>query len=151
MSIVKDFETIMNYAHMWNWVPDWDVVKDIYGSYPQSYSVLTPFAYAYLEELIRSTTSEYGKELYDKDGNAIEYRKVGLPLIKLAITENSDSTEYVGLLEQAKQYFKSSTPFDVGDNRNSVNHGYMHPRFWSKESFEDLVHFISLISPYSKF
>ena len=46
MSVFDDFETILDYAHMWNWAPDWNVVKDIYLRIPESYSVLTPFAYS---------------------------------------------------------------------------------------------------------
>ena len=63
MSINDDFTEIMNYVHIWNWFPDWDVVQEVYKKIPESYSVLTPFAYTYLEELIRSTTSEYGLEI----------------------------------------------------------------------------------------
>lgn len=69
MNITNDFQEILYYAHYWNWAPDWLVVKNIYEKIPESYSVLTPFAYAYLEELIRSTTSEYGRELLDENGN----------------------------------------------------------------------------------
>lgn len=66
MNIDDDFKEIMLYAHYWNWLPDWNEVEKIYDTFPYSYSVLTPFAYSYLEELIRSTTSEYGRELLDK-------------------------------------------------------------------------------------
>ena len=69
MNIKNDFQEILDYAHYWNWAPDWLIVKEIYEKIPESYSVLTPFAYAYLEELIRSTTSEYGRELLDEKGN----------------------------------------------------------------------------------
>ena len=88
MNITNDFQEILGYAHYWNWAPDWLVVKEIYEKIPESYSVLTPFAYAYLEELIRSTTSEYGIELLDEKGNP-KRRKVGLSLIKLAKDINS--------------------------------------------------------------
>ena len=60
MTIEDAFDEIMQYAHYWNWVPDWQLVKEIYESYPYSYSVLTPFVYTYFEELIRTTTIEYG-------------------------------------------------------------------------------------------
>lgn len=151
MRIEKDFDKIISRAHMWNWAPDWGVVEEVYKSFPQSYSVLTPFAYSYLEELIRSTTSEYGKELIDENGNQKPYRKVGIKLIELAQDENPRKKRYVALLEQAKDYFAKSTPYDKGDNRNSVNHGYMHSRYWSKESFEELIHFIAILSQYSRF
>ena len=68
MNLSDSFEEIMLNAHFWNWGPDWQVVKDIYEAFPNSYSVLSPFAYSYLEELIRSTTSEYGIEVYDENG-----------------------------------------------------------------------------------
>lgn len=151
MNIIDDFNEIMNYAHYWNWLPDWGVVKDIYQAFPESYSVLTPFAYAYLEELIRSTTSEYGIEIRDESGNP-KRRKVGIRLLELAIEENkSHNSEFVSMLEKMKSYYILSQPTDGGDNRNSVVHGYMHPRFWNKDSFENLVHDIALISKHAKF
>jgi hypothetical protein len=149
--IFDAFEEIMQHAHFWNWVPDWQVAKDIYRSFPNSYSVLTPFAYTYLEELIRSTTSEYGIEIYDKHGKP-KKRKVGLGLIKLAIKENKeDKPEYVELLEEMKIDFNPSQIQDEGDNRNSVVHGYMHPRYWNDESFENLVYDLAKISQYAGF
>ena len=60
MSVFEDIDQIIDYAHFWNWAPDWNVVKEIYQKVPDSYSVLMPFAYTYLEELIRTTTSDYG-------------------------------------------------------------------------------------------
>ncbi len=151
MSIIDDFDEIMNYAHYWNWLPDWDVVKEVYSTYPNSYSILSPFAYAYLEEIIRSTTSEYGIEILDETGKPRK-RKVGMGLIKLAISENkSKNQELVKMLEEIKTYYLESQTTDRGDNRNSVAHGYMHPRFWDKESFEQLVHDIALISKYAGF
>lgn len=149
LNIEKDFKEIMNYAHYWNWLPDWDIVQKIYEEFPNSYSVLTPFAYSYLEELIRSTTSEYGIELVDRDGKEIK-RKVGVGLIDLAIKENSNQ-EYILMLEEVKHYFQFSKSTDCGNNRNSVDHGYMHPRFWDKDSFEQLIHDIARISKHSGF
>lgn len=150
MSVQDDFEEIMNHAHFWNWVPDWGVVQEIYTKVPTSFSVLTPFAYAYLEEMIRSTTPEYGIQLSNEDGTA-KRRKVGMGLINLAISENNDNQDYVMLLEYMKPYFSVSTPQDGGDNRNNVVHGYMHPRFWDQESFERLLHDIATLSKYSGF
>ena len=63
----EDRTEIIKHSHFWNWSPDWNVLFKIYDKFPDSYSVLTPFAYAYLEELIRSTTKEYGIKLYDKN------------------------------------------------------------------------------------
>ncbi len=149
--IFEAFEEIMQYAHFWNWVPDWQIAKEIYRSFPNSYSVLTPFAYTYLEELIRSTTSEYGIEIYDNKGKP-KKRKVGLALIKLAIKENKEAKpEYVVLLEKMKIYFYPSKRADEGDNRNSVLHGYMHARYWNNESFEKLIHDLAKISKYAGF
>ena len=150
MSLKEDFKEILDYAHMWNWAPDISLMEEIYNNYTNSYSILTPFAYCYLEELIRSTTSEYGRELLDNNSNP-KKRKVGLKLIKLAQEENKDDIHYIDLLNEIKKYYKFSTAEDSGDNRNSVNHGYMHPRFWSKESFEELIHDIARLSKYSKF
>lgn len=78
MNINDDFIEICKYAHMWNWVPDWDIVQQIYKTYPDSYSILTPFVYTYLEELIRSTTSEYGMELLDEFDKANTFVYSGL-------------------------------------------------------------------------
>ena len=151
MSINNDFTEIMNHAHFWNWLPDWDIVQKVYQAFPDSYSVLTPFAYAYLEELIRSTTSEYGIEILDESGK-LKRRKVGIGLLNLAIEENkSRNSELVSLLEKMKSYYILSRPTDRGDNRNSVAHGYMHPRFWDEASFENLIHDISLISKHAGF
>lgn len=150
MNINDDFIEICKYAHGWNWVQDLDIVQKIYNTYPESYSVLTPFAYTYLEELIRSTTSEYGMELLDENGNP-KYRRTGKKLIKLAKKENKNKTEYISLLNELEHYFDDSSSFDRGDNRNSVNHGYMHPRFWTKESFEQLIHDIARISKFAGF
>ncbi len=150
MSISNDFNEILAYAHYWNWVPDWIVVQDIYSKIPESYSVLTPFAYTYLEELIRTTTSEYGASLFDENGQPIRI-KVGMPLISLAIQENSNNIEYVDLLNDTKKYFTHINNTCDENGRNKVMHGHMHPRFWSKESFEDLIHHIAMLSKFSKF
>lgn len=101
MPVFEDLETILDHAHFWNWAPDWSVVKDIYSRIPESYSVLMPFAYSYLEELIRSTTSEYGIPFLDRNGKKFNF-KVGMSLIKLAKEENADKPEYVALLDKSK-------------------------------------------------
>ena len=150
MSFESDLEKIMDHAHSWNWLPDWGVVEKIYRAFPNSYSVMTPFAYAYLEELIRSMTSDYGVEILD-DEKKPKKHKVSSDLIKLAIAENNDNTELVELLEQTAQYFSKSSSIDNGNNRHSVAHGFMHPRFWDKESFEMLVHDIALLSQFAGF
>lgn len=150
MNIRSDFNEILNYAHMWNWAPDIALMQEIYNDYDNSYSILTPFAYCYLEELIRSTTSEYGRDYVDSKGNP-KKRKTGMALLNLAIEENKDNLEYIELLNEMKKYFKLSTSLDNGDNRNSVNHGYMHPRFWTQNSFDYLIHYIARLSKYSKF
>ena len=151
MNINDDFTEIVNHAHFFNWLPDWDVVKEVYQAFPNSYSVLSPFAYAYLEELIRSTTSEYGIEIFDESGKP-KRRKVGIKLIDLAIGENkTHNHELITLLENMRSYYEYSKPTDTGDNRNSVTHAYMHPRFWDKVSFENLIHDIAMLSKYAGF
>ena len=150
MDLDNDFQMILDYAHFWNWLPDWNIVKDIYRVFPKSYSILTPFAYSYLEELIRSTTSEYAIGLHDKHGNPRRI-KVGYALIELAINENQNNMDLVELLKQSKQYFKSSDFSEGGENRNNVNHGYMPPKYWEKESFENLIHFIATFSKFAGF
>lgn len=151
MTIIDDFDEIMNYAHFWNWLPDWKIAKEIYLTNPNSYSILSPFAYAYLEEVIRSTTSEYGIEILDEAGIPRK-RKVSTKLVELAIEENkSENPELVAMLEKIETYYLKSQATDRGNNRHSVAHGYMHPRFWDKESFENLVNNIALISKYARF
>ena len=151
MSIINDFDTIYDYTHMWNWGPDWIIVKEIYSTFPDSYSVLTPFAYTYLEELIRSTTSEYGVPLLNREGKKNNI-KVGIKLVNLAIRENNENEPYVKLLEKAKKYFRYdyNDPHDE-NGRNTVLHGHLHPMFWDKDEFEKLVHFIAEMSPYARF
>lgn len=150
MNIFNDFKEIMEYAHFWNWRTDWKVAEEVYQKVPTAFSLLTPFAYSYLEELIRSTTSEYGREIFDDRGNSKKH-KVGKDLIKLAQSENRENVEYVALLKKTEAYFRNSESIDGGDNRNSVVHGYMHPRFWNQESFEQLLHDIALLSKYANF
>ncbi|CAM3423318.1 hypothetical protein [Zobellia roscoffensis] len=152
MELNDAFDEIYNHTHLWNWGPDWIVLKKVYLSFPESFSILTPFAYSYLEELIRSTTSEYGRELVNTDGKLKKYRKVGTKLIYLAIEENKDSNpEFVEILPEIKSYFSQSDPTDTGDNRNSVAHGFMHPRFWNQDSFEKLIFDIAKLSKHARF
>lgn len=151
MFSITDFDEICEYAHMWNWSPDCHMVKQIYSAFPDSYSILTPFAYTYLEELIRSTTSKYGIPLLDREGKKNNI-KVGLKLVNLAIKENPENQEYVELLEKAKKYFKYDYDDSHEENgRNKVLHGHLHPRFWSKEDFEKLIHDIAELSPFAGF
>lgn len=128
MAIYDDFNEILDYAHFWNWAPDWDVVREVYEKVPTSYSVLTPFAYTYLEEMIRSTTSEYSMPLYKRDGTPVTVKR-GNALIDLAIKENQENTEYIQLLERMRSYFKSIKDTPDSNNRNKVMHGRVHPRF----------------------
>ena len=93
-NILDSIDIILGYAHFRNWNPDWVVFRDIFNMFPNSYSVLTPFAYSYLEEVIRSTTSQYGKEIVDSEGNDI-YRYSGKKLLKLAKTENENNRELI--------------------------------------------------------
>jgi hypothetical protein len=151
MSIDKDIEQIMESAHFWNWLPDWGIVKEVYRVFPDAHSVLTPFAYAYLEELIRSMTTEYGTGGFDEYGNPRKYT-VGKRLIKLAIEENkTDNPGLVMLLEQVMKHFANSHSNNNEQNRNSVVHGYKHSRFWDRDSFETLVHDIALLSKHARF
>ena len=93
MTMQEDFNKIIDYAHFWNWAPDWGEVQRIYEKFPDSYSVLTPFAYSYLEEMIRTTTSDYGLPLFDRNRQPVKVN-VGMKLISLAIAENQNNQEY---------------------------------------------------------
>ena len=48
MALQEEINLIIDYAHFWNWAPDWGEVQRIYEKFPDSFSVLTPFAYYYL-------------------------------------------------------------------------------------------------------
>ncbi len=151
MNISESFEEIIKYAHFWNWAPDWDIAQKVYEAFPMSFSVLLPFAYSYLEELIRSTTSEYGMVLKDANGNP-KMRTVGFRLIQLAINENKpNNQEYTSIFEEIKSYFSSSQQTADGDNRHTVAHGFLHPRFWDQESFEKLIGDIARLSKHAGF
>ena len=132
MALQEEFNQIIDYAHFWNWAPDWGEVQRIYEKFPDSFSVLTPFAYSYLEELIRTTTSDYGLPLFDRNGQPVKVN-VGMKLISLAIAENQNNQEYVKVLEETKKYFKYVKVNNDENGRNRVMHGFVHPRFWSKD------------------
>ena len=150
MSVYNDLDKIWEHSHFWNWSPDWLIVKEVYEKVPESYSVLMPFAYSYFEEMIRTTTSEYGLPLFDREGKPIKV-KVGMALIKLAIEENITNSEYVFLLEKAKKHFINAEIKNDEYGRNRVVHGRVHPRFGSKENFENLIHDIAEMSVYARF
>ena len=150
MSVFDDLDVIWGHSHYWNWSPDWLVVKEVYEKVPAAYSVLMPFAYSYFEEMIRSTTSEYSCPLFDRNGDPVKV-KVGMALINMAIEENKENSEYVALLEKAKKYFKYTENSTDENGRNRVMHGRVHPRFWSQEDFENLIHDIAEMSPFSQF
>jgi len=142
MTLSESFDEILLHAHFGNWVPDLLIMRDVYDKFPDSYSVLLPFVYSYLEEFIRSTTSDYG----------IGKKHIsGKKLIELAIKENQQKPEYVELLEKMKKHFQQSESTDGGENRHGVVHGYAHPKWWDQEQFEELIKDIARISKYSGF
>ena len=148
MSIVNDFNEIELHCHT-DWNYSWSVAREVYEKFPDGYTVLTAFAFSYLEELIRSTTSEYGLS-FDEKGMLREY-KVGYNLLKFAIDENRNNPKLVVLLETIKSYYPKN--FDISgykDNRNSIMHGYTHANFWNKKSFVRLIKDIALLSKYAK-
>lgn len=138
----RDFDIIISNSHVYNWAPDLQIVREIYEEHDESFAVLTPFMYTYLEELIRSFTPEYGMEITKPQ------RKTGRHLLELASKENENKPKLTSLLNELRKYYSASTSEDCGNNRNSVMHGYMHPRYWTKKSFEQLVHDIARLSRY---
>ena len=86
-NLKKDFSEILEYAHMWNWAPDLFIVEKIYDEVPNSFSVLTPFLYVYLEELVRSMTkNQYGVRLDDensKKAKGLQIQTIRLRLFKI--------------------------------------------------------------------
>ena len=102
-------------------------------------------------ELIRSMTSNYGRVCKDDSGN-LNRKVVGRALVELAIDENRiNKPELAILLEKSIEHFSYSLLEDTGDNRNSVLHGYMHPRLWDKTSFENLIEEIAELSVFAGF
>ena len=98
----------------------------------------------------RPIITEYGEPFFDRNGQPIKI-KVGMALISLAIKENKANTKYIALLEETKKYFSHINNIADENGRNKVLHGHLHPRFWSKESFEDLIEHIAKLSKYSQF
>jgi len=86
MSVFDDFDLILDYAHMWNWTPDWYLAQSIYKKFPKSYSILTPFAFLFGRK-IRTTTSDYELPLFDRDKLPVTV-SVGMALIALATKES---------------------------------------------------------------
>lgn len=145
-NIEDDFKAIEQYAHCQNWLSDWMLVHELYLKNSDTYSVFTPFAYSYLEEAISATTTKYGLHDYSKFRN--EY---GKKILEVAILENADNAELTEILEKMRPYFNKSSAMDVGNNRNSVMHGFVPPLYWTRESFETLIHDIARISKYSRY
>lgn len=147
---LKKLNDIKITAHFWNWLPDIQVAIEIYESRNDAYSVLLPFFFTYLEETIRSTTTEYG--MLDPRNQGNRKKKVGKELIQFAISENSDNPQLVHILNDIlENHYGKFSPFEGGQNRNNVGHGVVHPRFWTEEDFENVVNDIAKLSPYAGF
>jgi len=57
--------------------------------------------------------------------------------MRLASEKNRETNqEFARQLVKIKPHFAQSSIVDKGDGRNSVNHGYMHPRFGVKIPYE---------------
>lgn len=139
------FNTILGYAQYWRWAPDIQVVKEIYTERNDAYSVLAPFMYSYLEELIRSMTPEYGHTFEEREG------KVGWNLIDLAIKE-ANNGDAINLLKAIQnEHFSKFDLLEGGKNRNNVDHGVVHPSAWIESDFQKLIKDIAKLSPYNKF
>ena len=117
-----------------DWQCDLEQAFKIYDKFPDSYSVLIPFFFSYMEELIRSLTSNYHMQIYEDDK---EY--VGMPLVEKAIEKNSDNNKLIQLLKEIKKYYEKSSIFNKTYNRNGIVHGYVHPDNWTKETFKQLI------------
>lgn len=149
---INKLNNILLHAHYWDWTPDLIVVAEIYESRDDAYSVLLPFMFTYLEQSIRTLTSEYTMLVPNKPNKKTKKKAVGVGLINLAIEENKDNSELVTILNSIliKHYQKFSL-FEHGENRNNVEHGVVHPRFWSEEDFQSVVSDIDDLSPYIRF
>lgn len=149
--ILKAFDIIRDKSHFRFWAPDWILAKEIYESFPNSHSILTPFAYSYLEVVIRSMTTDYPKKLPNEDGELSARHLTGCKVIDLAVEENPEKTDLLSLLQISRKYFEKSKFIDIGDNRHSVAHGYLPPWYWKAETFEDLILHIAELSPFANF
>lgn len=151
MEFSESFEQILQNTHYFNWHPDLYECRRIYAAFPNSYAILSPFFYSYLEELVRSNTREYGAKPLDLNGKPINKRAVGYALIIQAIEENKTSNPaLVEILNEIKVYYRLSEHTDQGENRHSVAHGFIHPRFWTKMSFEKLIYDIARLSKFAR-
>lgn len=104
--------------------------------------------FTYLEESIRTLTSEYGM----LEPNESNTKNVGQKLIKLAIEENEDNTELVNILNSIlNNHYQKFSLFEHGANRNNVEHGVVHSRLWSEEDFQSLVSNINDLGTYVRF
>jgi len=117
-----------------DWQYDLEQAFKIYDKFPDSYSVLIPFFFSYMEELIRSLTPNYHMQIYEDDKE-----EVGMPLVEKAIEKNSDNNKLIQLLKEIKKYYEKSSIFNKTYNRNGIVHGYVHPDNWTKETFKQLI------------
>ncbi|MFM9745295.1 hypothetical protein ACKI2C_47915, partial [Streptomyces brasiliscabiei] len=121
------------------------MARDLFTHDSDVYVILFPFMYTVLEDVIRSSTDNYGQL---KSGENNDDKKVGNGLIKFAI-ENSVDDEQRHLLEEIKKKYYGKFDLDLsGGNRNNVLHGVVPPYYWTKEDFQDLMKNIAAISRY---
>ena len=152
------FNEIQQYAHFRNWAPDIGVLISVYQKEPLSFSILIPFLFSYLEEVIRSMTSGYTFDTRLNENDEIFY-KTGKALIETAkeecanksnITEQEKQYVCNKLQEIKERYYQKSTLTNY-NNRNSIMHGPLPPRFWTEDLFVQLIKDIASLSKYSGF
>ncbi|AHN70236.1 hypothetical protein [Lactiplantibacillus plantarum] len=145
--VLKYFSEIEYAAHTQNWLNDIRMARDLFTHDSDVYVILFPFMYTVLEDVIRSSTDNYGQL---KSGENNDDKKVGNGLIKFAI-ENSVDDEQRHLLEEIKKKYYGKFDLDLsGGNRNNVLHGVVPPYYWTKEDFQDLMKNIAAISRYMR-
>ncbi|ACT63408.1 hypothetical protein [Lactiplantibacillus plantarum] len=103
--VLKYFSEIEYAAHTQNWLNDIRMARDLFTHDSDVYVILFPFMYTVLEDVIRSSTDNYGQL---KSGENNDDKKVGNGLIKFAI-ENSVDDEQRHLLEEIKKSITESS------------------------------------------
>ena len=58
MSVFEDIDQIIDYAHFWNWAPDWNVVKEIYQKYQSFPTAMQGLGYKEVVEYLEGKISK---------------------------------------------------------------------------------------------
>ena len=144
---LHDFDILLADTHVGNWSKSLRIAKSVYKNIEDAQYILMPFMYTYLEESVRSMTTEYGA----LNGSEKSSKRIGGGLVDLAISESDDSEQQKLLRSIKQQYFRRFDGLMGGGNRNNVDHGVVPANDWSNEEFQKLVHDVAALTPYTDF